>query len=135
MLPKTLRGALDSIQKMLDGQPYSLELWNVLTALRGPDSRNTRIKYATTAVIRQAAFPKKPTDASSVFCSDSLLRATRRQEMFHNREDLNHFREHVRDAFAALGLQIGGVNAGISTATLGKTSPRASKRNQGKMAS
>ena len=110
MRPKTLRQALDAIQKMLDGQPYSLELWNVLTALRGPDSRNKRIKYATTAVIRQAAFPKKPTDASSVFCSDTFLRAMRRRALFRNREDLNHFREHVRDAFAALGLQIGGVN-------------------------
>lgn len=109
---------------MLDGQSYSLDLWNVLVALRGPDSRDKKIKYATTAVIRQAAFPKKPTNASSVFCEDSFSRAMRRREMFRERLDNNHFREHVRDAFDALGLKLGGVNGKNNRPSLGRLRQR-----------
>lgn len=110
MRPKTLRQALDQIQLMLDGQPYSAQLWDVLVALRGPDSRNRKVKYATTALIRSAAFPKRPCESRSVFGEDSFLRTLRRRSLFAKREDANHFREHVRDAFKALGLKIGGVN-------------------------
>ncbi len=104
--PKTLREALDRIQKMLDKQSYSGELWDVLVALRGPDSRNRKLKYATTAVIRQAAFPLRPCEDRSVFGKDTRELAARRKQMFKHREDYNHFREHCRDAFAALGLSL-----------------------------
>lgn len=110
MRPKTLRQALDTIQDMLDGQPYSADLWDVLVALRGPDSRNRKLKYATTALIRSAAFPKRPCEERSIFGDDSTQLACRRHQMMSRRQDFNHFREHVRDAFAALGLQVGGVN-------------------------
>ena len=43
MKPKTLREALNQIQDMLTGREYSEDLWNVLVALRGPDSRNKKI--------------------------------------------------------------------------------------------
>jgi len=109
-MPRTLRAALDEIQDMLDGKSYSGELWDVLTALRGPDSRNRKIKYATTAVIRSAAFPKRPCEERSVFGKDSAKLAKRRKSLFETKVDNNHFREHVRDAFAALGLKLGGVN-------------------------
>lgn len=109
-MPRTLRAALDEIQDMLDGKSYSGELWDVLTALRGPDSRNRKIKYATTAVIRSAAFPKRPCEERSVFGRDSAKLAKRRKDLFAKRKDLNHFREHVADAFRALGLTISEVN-------------------------
>jgi hypothetical protein len=108
--PRTLRSALDAIQDMLDGQEYSGELWDVLTALRGPDSRDRKVKYATTAVIRSAAFPKRPCEERSVFGKDSDELVKRRSSLFSKKLDNNHFREHVRDAFTALGLTIGGVN-------------------------
>jgi hypothetical protein len=112
MRPKTLRQALDQIQDMLDGQSFSAELWDILVALRGPDSRNRKLKYATTAVIRQAAFPRRPCEERSIFGDDSFVLTLRRREMFRKRQDHNHFREHIRDAFAALGLKFGGVNVG-----------------------
>ena len=106
MTPKTLRGALNQIQRMLSGTEYSEDLWNTLVALRGPDSRNRKLKSATTAVIRSAAFPKRPCDYLSVFGTDSKRLATRRRDMFRNKEDNNHFREHTRDAFASLNLSL-----------------------------
>ena len=78
----------------------------MLTALRGPDSRNRALKYATTCVIRKAAFPDEPTEGMSVFKTDRPEYAERRKEMFRDREDTNHFREHVSDAFTALDLFI-----------------------------
>lgn len=106
MQPKNLRQALDYIQEMLDGKSYSMDLWNVLTALRGPDSRDRKIKYATTALIRSAAFPKRPCEDLSVFGDDAPHLAQRRRDI----RDLNHFREHVKDAFDSLGLDWEGVN-------------------------
>ena len=106
MIPKTLRGALNQIQRMLSGTEYSEDLWNTLVALRGPDSRNKKLKYATTAVIRQAAFPHRPCETRSIFGPDSKSMASRRKAMFKNKEDHNHFREHTRDAFASLGLSL-----------------------------
>ena len=111
--PKNLRAALNQISDMLSDRRYSEDLWAVITACRGPDTRNRKLKYATTAVIRQAAFPKKPSALLSVYSADSKKLAKRRVEMFANREDFNHFREHVQDAFNALGLNLDEVNRGI----------------------
>ena len=109
--PKTLRGALDQIERLLNQQPYSGDLWDILVALRGPDSRNRKLKYATTAIIRQAAFPKRPCEDRSVFGADTSERAARRRSLFANREDQNHFREHVRDSFDSLGLKLFELNS------------------------
>lgn len=108
--PKSLREALDKIQEMLNGKTYSEDLWNVLVALRGPDSRDRKIKNATTAVIRTAAFPKQPCSALSVFGKDEPMLAARRKMLFRKKADLNHFREHVNDAFESLGLNLFEVN-------------------------
>jgi hypothetical protein len=113
MKPKNLRQALNQISDMLSDRRYSEDLWSILTALRGPDSRNKKLKYATTAVIRQAAFPKKPSALLSVYSTDSEKLAKRRVELFTNRADFNHFREHVQDAFNALGLSLDEVNRGV----------------------
>ena len=107
---KTLRQALDIIQEMLDGKPYSADLWDVLVALRGPDSRDRKIKYATTAVIRSAAFPKRPCEERSIFGKDTEELVKRRKYMFKYCTGDNHFREHVHDAFEALGLKLGEMN-------------------------
>jgi hypothetical protein len=113
MKPKNLRQALNQISDMLLDRRYSEDLWSVLTALRGPDSRNKKLKYATTAVIRQAAFPKKPSALLSVYSADSEKLAKRRVGLFKSRADFNHFREHVQDAFSALGLSLDEVNRGV----------------------
>ena len=106
MKPTNLREALDQISDMLSGNDYSQDLWNVLVALRGPDSRKVWVKNATTAVIRLAAFPEMPTETASVYRDDSTKYAAFRQEIFRAKCDTNHFREHVKDAFTALGLKL-----------------------------
>jgi hypothetical protein len=112
MTPRTLRGALDQIQSMLSGRSYSEDLWNVLTALRGPDSRDRSVKYATTTIIRSAAFPKQPCSALSVYGTDSKKLARRRAGVWRDGIDTNHFREHTEDAFDALGLDLYEMNGG-----------------------
>lgn len=106
MIPKTLRGALNQIQKMLSGTEYSGDLWDVLSAIRGPDSRNRKLKHATTTIIRSAAFPKRPCEERSFYGDDSAKRAEIRTRLFRNKEDYNHFRQHVEAAFASLGLSL-----------------------------
>lgn len=110
--PTNLREALSQIENMLSGKKYSAALWDVLVALRGPDSRNRRIKNATTTIIRSAAFPSRPCEERSIFGEDAENLCRRRRSLFANREDNNHFREHVRDAFEALGLKLFEVNHG-----------------------
>ncbi len=109
--PKTLRGALDQIQKMLTRQSYSGDLWDVLSAIRGPDSRDKTIKHATTTVIRSSAFPKRPCEERSFYSEDSAKKAGIRKQLFKNKEDFNHFRQHVRDGFDSLGLKLFEVNS------------------------
>ena len=103
--PETLREALDAVSSLLIDPVYGRDLWNVLTALRGPDSRSRRLKYATTCVIRKAAFPDEPTEGMSVFKTDSETYAARRIEMELLKLDTPHFREHIYDAFDSLGLE------------------------------
>jgi hypothetical protein len=101
--PKTLRDALDIIQDLLTGRKFSHDLWNVLTGLRGPDSRNAYAKAATTCVIRKVAFPKEPTKGLSMFHEDTVVRASYRKTSSALIES-PHFTEHACDAFASLGL-------------------------------
>lgn len=58
---KTMREALDAIDGFLvDDAVEPVEkrrLWDVLSALRGPDSRDEALKQETTVNIRRAAFP------------------------------------------------------------------------------
>ena len=109
MAPRTLRGALKAIEEMLT-EEYSGALWDILTALRGPDSRDRKIKYATTALIRSAAFPSRPCEDRSVFGHDSKKLVKRRSSLFRQKKDYPHFREHISDAFKALGLKLFEVN-------------------------
>jgi hypothetical protein len=109
--PKTLRGALRQIQAMLTKQKYSADLFDILSAIRGPDKRNPRLKMATTCLIRTAAFPNKPCQYRSFYLTgDNEKLARLRRRMMRDKKNHPHFREHVRDAFGALGLQLGGVN-------------------------
>jgi hypothetical protein len=106
MIPKTLRGALNQIERMLSGRPYSGDLWDIMSCVRGPDSRNKRIKHATTTIIRSAAFPSRPCEERSFYGEDSAKRAEIRKRLFKNKEDFNHFRQHCEAAFDALDLKL-----------------------------
>jgi hypothetical protein len=104
--PKTLRGALRQIEQLLTKQSYSADLWDILSAIRGPDSRNRRLKHATTTIIRSAAFPKRPCEERSFYGEDSAKRAEIRTRVFKSKGDQNHFRQHVEAAFTSLGLSL-----------------------------
>lgn len=57
----THREMLDAIDAFLAAHTIDGEggkLWDVLTALRGPDNEDVELKLTTTAPIRRAAFPK-----------------------------------------------------------------------------
>ena len=112
MTPRTLRGALNQIERMLNKQPYSASLWDILSAIRGPDSRNRKYKHATTTIIRSAAFPSRPCEERSFYGEDSAKSAEIRTRLFKSGADLDHFRQHVFDAFDALGLKIFEENCG-----------------------
>jgi len=111
-VPKTLRKALDNIQEMLTKQSYSADLWDILSAIRGPDSRNRKYKHATTTIIRSAAFPSRPCEERSFYGEDSAKSAEIRTRLFKSGADLDHFRQHVFDAFDALDLKIFEENCG-----------------------
>jgi len=108
--PKTLRQALDCIQEMLSNKPYSADLWDVLSAIKGPDCRNHRLKIATTCIIRDAAFSNHPCEHRSFYAKDTPQSVIRRKKMFRNKENRPHFRDHIVEAFAALGLKLGELN-------------------------
>jgi hypothetical protein len=57
--PKTARDMLDTLDKFLaTGQDEAKTLWDVLTALRGPDNGSDQAKEHATIPIRRAAFPR-----------------------------------------------------------------------------
>lgn len=95
-------------------------LWNVLTALRGPDkiigaTRNLFLNYkrATTAVIRTAALPYLSSVADVMTAVDDAekmalrrtLRTKKRRWPTAFKDNNQHFFTHARDAFNALGLE------------------------------
>jgi hypothetical protein len=90
------------------------ELWDVLTALRGPDDyKLDYAKEATTAVIRSTAFPKtfarNNDNVPAIFAKDSLSLTVKRNDIPRS----SHFQRHAEDAFTALGLQWDENNADV----------------------
>jgi hypothetical protein len=95
------------------------KVWQILTALRGPDDEGpgslekaqtrSRIKAATTAVIRRAVFGEaSAVDSCAITRPDTTYSAEVRLDV-----PPGHFGSHVEDAFNALGLNWGGVNEGV----------------------
>lgn len=109
---KLLRKHLNQIQEMLlsDVGP---QLWDVLSALRGPDVKHYDYKHATTEILRSAAFPSLPyrrIDLPATFAyADKAPLATTRVELAQDNQHY-HFREHALKAFDALGLKWSEVN-------------------------
>lgn len=57
--PETVKEVLEIIDAFLMRDDHeSRDLWRILTALRGPDNDDERLKKTTTAVIRSKAFPR-----------------------------------------------------------------------------
>lgn len=83
-------------------------VWDVLTALRGPDDKDIDKKMATTAVIRDHVFgPNLAYRICATFNEDNASHVKWRVEKTHFS---NHFSNHAQRAFAALGLSWDSVN-------------------------
>jgi hypothetical protein len=97
---------------MLGQNPVSGRLWDLLTALRGPDSPSEPInrhdeqayrkrrerKYSSTEVIRQAAFFGVVGGAARYHAGTSV--------QVRHREQQDHFDRHVIKAASVLGLAV-----------------------------
>lgn len=110
--PTSVRGMLNVIDRFLvknneqDWGSKASQLWDVLSALRGPDSRESVVKGARTIPIRRAAFPlvaKKDDDTSDVRISASFAREYTKYEAQHA-DGSYHFNNHTDRAARVLGL-------------------------------
>lgn len=87
------------------------EMWDILTALRGPDNENSQEKSATTAVIRYMLLGEKTYKTISKLAlvhPDSKEKADYRYN--YKKGILGHFGIHAVEAFTALGLKWDEVN-------------------------
>ena len=101
----SVRQMLDCIDTYLAFKDdKSRDLWSVLSALRGPDSGDFRLKNGTTIPIRRAAFPK--TTKSSVFGSvgASFGNPRRHYAFMRNLVGSVHFKSHANKAAKVLSL-------------------------------
>lgn len=81
------------------------ELWDILTALRGPDNNDPLVKAATTEVIRRALGMSISSNLALV-SSDLPYKVEHRKRMVAGTARVtDHFLTHAKSAFAALGLK------------------------------
>lgn len=80
-----------------------LKLWDILSALRGPDDQNAEMKAATTAVIRCKLFGAYTIDGIADANIDTEEKAESRKRWVVSSIS-DHFIFHARSAFAALGM-------------------------------
>ena len=109
--PSGTKQMLDSIISFLNNAPYeeSRQLWDVLTALRGPDDNNTGLKSVTTARIR-GVLGLRPNGASGAVVDNGapVHSEASGYDMFYklkesvNESVLYHFAKHYAHAVAAL---------------------------------
>lgn len=107
-----LRKALDVIDRVLvKNDDTAAELWDVLSALRGPDDmKEYKLKAAGTVPIRRAAFPLT---TEAVATSGFTNRADFTVSTYQRPEDNNngtwsfdtHVVSHIKRAADALGLK------------------------------
>lgn len=119
---KELRAVLNVIDEALAQQnDVSKQLWNVLTALRGPDNNDFSfggLKKTGTVPIRRAAFPRTAKAAESqrsaenerygytnVYANGADFTRAGYVEPDRNKADFGHAHSHIRLAAIALGLQ------------------------------
>lgn len=99
---RTVSGMLKEIDTFLATNPNSNKLWDILSALRGPDSDDMKVKMATTTAIRRAAFPlthKAMRDYSIVNRIQAAFEGVYNPERM---DAHNHFNHHIQSAVRAL---------------------------------
>lgn len=118
--PESFKSILNKVVKFLnDAGPESKKLWDVLTALRGPDDSCFNTKDATTAVVRHTIglSGRTGSDLNSTYHGyavkpDNTQYSHRRKELESGLARLlpGHFRDHILAAFNALDLKWNDVN-------------------------
>lgn len=113
MMSERVRELLNTIDNMLMKQDTyeeakdSSDLWSVLSALRGPDSGDDRVKDKTTVLIRRAAFPRTTREGrgtpQAVFTGVYDFRPEVLMETVNEAVD-HHFESHIAQAALALGI-------------------------------
>lgn len=111
---KPVRDVLAEIDNLLHkDNDDSRALWDILSALRGPDSLgDDDLKVSTTAIIRSAALPKTAKTAHSNCLPISFgLGDSEEFAGVRIRMSFSHFRHHAYSAFVGLGLDWHHVNS------------------------
>lgn len=86
------------------GNYESKVLWDILTALRGPDSGDSELKWNTTAIIRAYTLPILAT-GNAMVNKEQRINETLSKIMNYDKIDAqNHFKNHIRDAIHAIPL-------------------------------
>ena len=112
----SVRGVLDMVVSVLNGPVRSRagQLWDVLTALRGPDSDDYKLKDLTTATIRHAiglksdsqpgirVVEKVPFGAKRVIDAPGQLPDSVVSDLINQHKAQYHFAVHYRSALLAL---------------------------------
>jgi hypothetical protein len=108
------KNLLKRVVEYITNDPHGDELYNILTALRGPDDANYDLKECTTAVLRNAVGLLGSVSTGGGYDSneDSPKLMRRRKEFEAHRHDDQgnakfndrHFLAHIKQAFEAVGL-------------------------------
>lgn len=112
--PKTAMEVVEIIRQFFAGQENggvsykeAEKLWDMLTALRGPDDENFRLKDAVTVPFREAFLGEE----AAIMVQQHQGAFTRehrsnKKEHLKIRETMSdgHFRGHLKKAFKAIGL-------------------------------
>lgn len=106
---KILKQVVTFINKHKDGS----ELYNILTALRGPDSEDYSLKSCTTAVLRRAI--GLPGEGASIGYdsyedTQEFVEQRKHHRAVEDETKEGHFLQHVRLGFASAGLKLNAVN-------------------------
>ncbi len=109
LLPKTAIGmceVIDNWSVTVYGKESSA-LWDILSALRGPDFLNNQenfdVKLRSTGIIRYKAFPKFSSRESVII---NNLEKDIDKSILYKYENNEHFRFHILSAANALGIAI-----------------------------
>lgn len=108
-MTKTTRKFISSLRKQFRESDWKSrkEIWDILTALRGPDSDSLEEKEATTCIIRSTVFGEKASrNIPALINDDNEDRKDRRESGFIHW----HFTQHVKSAFKALNLKWDEIN-------------------------
>ena len=104
-MTKAVRAELNRIERfLLKGGTDAIDLWNIMSALRGPDDANDMwIKEHTTAPIRTKAFPNLSKRSGIGRPLIAVIFAPRGQKIdLHQKSASWHFDSHVSFAAQAI---------------------------------